>query len=104
MLALRIILDFSLWTLFVVSLTLLISTFLQRAVPIGILSLVVSLLLVVLPSLKPDVLFFMPGALLSVPSNTSFFSSSHLFGVISCLVWIVLTLGWSVLRFRKTAY
>lgn len=104
MLALRIILDFSLWTLFVVSLTLLISTFLQLAVPIGILSLVVSLLLVALPSLMPDILFFMPGALLSLPSHTSFFSSPHLIGIISCLIWILLILGWSALRFRKTAY
>ncbi|KOP28989.1 hypothetical protein ADM98_08695 [Exiguobacterium sp. BMC-KP] len=103
-LALRIISDFSLWTLFVVSLTLLISTYLQRAVPIGILTLVVSLLLVALPSLLPDVLFFTPGALLSAHSTASLFSSSHLIDVTFCLVWIALTLGWSVLRFRKTDY
>ncbi|MCY1691477.1 ABC transporter permease subunit [Exiguobacterium sp. SL14] len=102
-LALRIISDFSVWTLFVVSLTLLISTYFQRAVPIGIFSLVVSLLLVAVPSLMPDILFFTPGALLSTPPTASFFSSAHLTYVTFCLVWILLTLVWSALRFKKTA-
>ncbi len=101
MLALRIILDFSLWTLFVVSLTLLISTFLQRAVPIGILSLVVSLLLVALPSLMPDILFFMPGALTVAPIAhvVFFFVPSNRCRFLSRLD--SLTLGWSLFGSEK---
>lgn len=94
---------YSLWILYVLSLTILISTFVKSPILIAVTTILISMILIIAKGFNHILFQLSPGSILTLAENQlQSMQDLNYFGILTCLFFIVLNIYWANLKMRKS--